>query len=226
MVCSVCGRLPPISPSMRKMNHSGLVLGRCQACYSRLKRERRRAEEVRLCVRDCGRAVPVRGRVCRTCRDEERSARAVRGRLYHTPKPLPQCACGASVPRKHRRVCDTCHALRQQPGHRDGAGLARRKGRARQKKLAYKGDRLLVCSRLYEQQGGCCAVCQKHHATIASNVDRSGLVLDHDHTTGEARALLCRTCNIAVGQIHESVDKARGLLAYCERIQLLRPGIT
>lgn len=46
--------------------------------------------------------------------------------------------------------------------------------------------------RLYEAQGGVCAICQR--ATGA----RRRLAVDHDHATGYVRGLLCKTCNYKV----------------------------
>lgn len=47
----------------------------------------------------------------------------------------------------------------------------------------------LIC----EQQGGVCAIC--------GGVNKSGrrLAVDHDHDTGNVRALLCTTCNVRIG---------------------------
>lgn len=47
--------------------------------------------------------------------------------------------------------------------------------------------------RLYDAQGGVCAICQR--ATGASR----RLSVDHDHKTGEVRGLLCRPCNTMLG---------------------------
>lgn len=43
---------------------------------------------------------------------------------------------------------------------------------------------------LWNRQGGLCAVCR----------ERPGQVIDHDHDTGLARGLLCRSCNVQEGQ--------------------------
>jgi hypothetical protein len=43
---------------------------------------------------------------------------------------------------------------------------------------------------MFNAQNGCCAICNKH----ASNFKRS-LHVDHDHSTGKIRALLCNNCN-------------------------------
>src|SRR5437899_621710 len=42
---------------------------------------------------------------------------------------------------------------------------------------------------LKKNQGDRCALCRR----------KTNLVLDHDHTTGKVRGLLCRTCNLFVG---------------------------
>lgn len=43
------------------------------------------------------------------------------------------------------------------------------------------------------------------------------LHMDHDHATGEFRALLCSPCNTALGFLKESTERIRGLATYIER---------
>ena len=43
---------------------------------------------------------------------------------------------------------------------------------------------------LLQNQGGCCAVCGKHQSKLKRRFD-----IDHDHTTGKVRGLLCGGCN-------------------------------
>lgn len=45
------------------------------------------------------------------------------------------------------------------------------------------------------------------------------LHMDHDHTTGEFRALLCNGCNTALGFLKENPERISGLRAYIERFQ-------
>ena len=47
-------------------------------------------------------------------------------------------------------------------------------------------------------QGDACAVC--------STSDLHELVVDHDHTTGKVRGLLCSRCNLALGQLKDNPD--------------------
>lgn len=38
--------------------------------------------------------------------------------------------------------------------------------------------------------------------------------VDHCHTTGKVRGLLCRRCNVSLGLVKDSAKVLRGLLAY------------
>src|SRR5262245_34143031 len=46
-------------------------------------------------------------------------------------------------------------------------------------------------ARLYQLQGGRCAICGEH---------AESLHVDHDHATGLMRGLLCQTCNVREGR--------------------------
>lgn len=48
--------------------------------------------------------------------------------------------------------------------------------------------------KLAKQQGNCCAICG-----ISRNRLASDLCVDHDHSTGKIRGLLCKTCNYNLG---------------------------
>ena len=45
----------------------------------------------------------------------------------------------------------------------------------------------------------------------------TNLVLDHDHTTGSIRGVLCGNCNSAIGMLGDSTVKVAGALAWLER---------
>lgn len=53
--------------------------------------------------------------------------------------------------------------------------------------------------RLYELQGGKCAICGDPRPLSG----RGGLVIDHDHATGARRGLLCQPCNLALPRLEE-----------------------
>lgn len=60
---------------------------------------------------------------------------------------------------------------------------------------------------LYNKQFGKCALCKRYLADT--------YVLDHNHTTGAIRGLLCRPCNSGLGMIGETpeaLDRAANYL--------------
>ncbi len=56
---------------------------------------------------------------------------------------------------------------------------------------------------MMDDQKGCCLAC-------GDSLDKPHI--DHDHKTGKVRAILCRGCNIAYGQLKERRYKIKGLL--------------
>ena len=61
-------------------------------------------------------------------------------------------------------------------------------------------------------QSSRCAICH-----VSSTLLREGLCVDHDHTTGLIRGLLCRNCNLAVGNMMDSATIAASAAAYLAR---------
>lgn len=45
----------------------------------------------------------------------------------------------------------------------------------------------------------------------------SNLCIDHDHTTGKFRGVLCQSCNLALGHLHDNPEIIHKLLNYLER---------
>ncbi len=58
------------------------------------------------------------------------------------------------------------------------------------------------------EQNGLCAICRH----VCSTGQR--LCVDHDHSTGRVRGLLCRSCNIAIGKLGDDPDLVRRALEY------------
>lgn len=64
----------------------------------------------------------------------------------------------------------------------------------------------------FVQQHGLCAICRD-----AERSDREhgvGLVVDHNHDTGEVRGLLCSRCNMAIGLLRDNPYWALDAAAY------------
>lgn len=54
---------------------------------------------------------------------------------------------------------------------------------------------------MHAAQGGACAICR-----ATTNFTFNNLCVDHDHTNGRVRGLLCLNCNTALGQFKDSTS--------------------
>lgn len=88
---------------------------------------------------------------------------------------------------------------------------------ANRKKVRFYGlkDRLGMSQAEYEalldSQGGVCAICQK------SNWNGKTPHVDHDHTTGKIRGILCHNCNYSLGLIMDDPKIAQAMVDYLEK---------
>lgn len=66
---------------------------------------------------------------------------------------------------------------------------------------------------MMEAQDGLCAICKCP--------PRPGrhLSVDHDHLTGEVRALLCNPCNSGIGHLGDSLERAEAAVEYLRKHQ-------
>lgn len=60
---------------------------------------------------------------------------------------------------------------------------------------------------------------QQYVCLICLGADATGrrLAVDHDHTTGKVRGLLCGACNTALGKMRDSPEQLRRAADYLER---------
>lgn len=66
--------------------------------------------------------------------------------------------------------------------------------------------------RLLALQGGGCAICGAE-----TSVNGQRLAVDHDHTTGAIRGLLCRSCNLGIGYFRDNPDLLARAVEYLNR---------
>src|SRR6266568_1899224 len=87
--------------------------------------------------------------------------------------------------------------------------------------VTYRGNHLLRTygltsdqyQALYDQQQGCCAACGRPE-TVVKYGKLSPLAVDHCHSTGAVRGLLCSACNRALGLLGEDPERIEALLRY------------
>lgn len=69
---------------------------------------------------------------------------------------------------------------------------------------------------MLESQNGLCAICRKPE-TIIIKGKVLRLSIDHCHTTGKIRGLLCSHCNHAIGKFEDSIDSLKAAITYLEK---------
>lgn len=67
--------------------------------------------------------------------------------------------------------------------------------------------------KMFDIQKGVCAICGlfPYHKTQRT------LAVDHNHTTGKVRALLCHKCNSAIGMLNEDVQIIQKVIEYLNK---------
>ena len=71
-------------------------------------------------------------------------------------------------------------------------------------------------SEMLERQGGKCAICQTSNFNFSHGKRPH---VDHDHTTGKVRGLLCGKCNVALGHARDDVKILESAINYLKKHQ-------
>jgi hypothetical protein len=69
-------------------------------------------------------------------------------------------------------------------------------------------------TQMYENQNGVCATCKK-----PGDGKWKKLCVDHDHKTGKVRQLLCRRCNMVLGQVFDDISLFDEYIKYLQKHQ-------
>ncbi len=70
-------------------------------------------------------------------------------------------------------------------------------------------------SQMLVKQGGCCGICGVEENKALYGLNKSlNFAVDHCHTTGKVRGLLCNQCNRALGMFYDDKDIVKKALDY------------
>lgn len=67
---------------------------------------------------------------------------------------------------------------------------------------------------MFRDQKGLCAICGKKETRKSRHGGICKLSIDHSHTTGKVRGLLCIKCNFGIGQFDEDVERLLKTIKY------------
>ncbi len=70
--------------------------------------------------------------------------------------------------------------------------------------------------RIFAAQNGACAICGSSDSKAEIGGKKVKLHVDHCHSTGQVRGLLCAKCNLGLGSFEDSPDFLRAAADYLE----------
>jgi hypothetical protein len=103
--------------------------------------------------------------------------------------------------------CKECDKERVKKRHQDNPERTRNNDLKRN-----YGITLAEHKQMFEEQKGLCAICKKE-----GDGKWKKLCVDHDHKTGKVRQLLCRNCNMVLGQVGDNVQNLQNMIEYLTR---------
>jgi hypothetical protein len=141
----------------------------------------------------------------------------------HCPQGHPYSGDNLYIqPGSGSRMCKACRyesAKRYRLNNPESTRATRKKWYERTGKAYYTPERRraeylrltyglspLDMAALVLEQGGRCALCKEERI----------LIVDHDHNSGEVRALLCNNCNAGLGMFEDSVQRLSQAIGYLE----------
>jgi hypothetical protein len=149
------------------------------------------------------------GKVCRECGLEKpldqfgtyKPTGKPEGKVYlrHICKPCNYEVNGETTEQRHARQMQAYYKNHEK---------SKKNARERRRKATKH-----IYESFFESQGGVCAICgNPETATLNGRV--KALALDHCHTTGKYRGLLCTCCNTALGQAKDDVTILENMIRY------------
>jgi hypothetical protein len=106
-------------------------------------------------------------------------------------------------------VCKQCDRERVKKRHKENPERTRNNDLKRN-----YGITLDEHTQMYENQNGVCAICKG-----VGDGKWKKLCVDHDHETGKVRQLLCRNCNMVLGQVRDNVNLLEEMIKYLQKHQ-------
>lgn len=200
--CSRCRLLKPVSEYAPSAVKNGC--GNCRACQQLYTSAYQKANPEK--SRAYGRA---------SYRRNLETARA-RGRKKQNARRAAQPEATKEYQRRYYRAAPP--AVKAKMAASSASWRARNPERVRARDLAKYGLTPAEYDRILATQGGGCACC-------GSKKNKSGrrMFVDHDHSTGAVRGLLCHHCNAGIGHLGDTLEGVKRAVAYLERVQQQLP---
>ena len=103
--------------------------------------------------------------------------------------------------------CKTCTVARTVEYNRANSTSVRSQYLKRNYGLTYEQFESMLTD-----QYNCCAICGSKEPGGRHN----RFCVDHNHETGKVRGLLCKSCNIALGEVEDNIHTLKSMIEYLE----------
>ena len=70
---------------------------------------------------------------------------------------------------------------------------------------------------MLQQQNFVCAICLRPETFLGRGGKIRPLCVDHCHTTGKVRGLLCNSCNVALGNLNDDYQRILNAAEYIRK---------
>ena len=142
-------------------------------------------------------------RHCKTCRKEVMRLRREGTQVGYANARKTHCAQGHPYDEKN-----TIYSKTSKGGPRRWCKICEKANQARQRVKKY-GITLEDYAEMLSKQGNKCGICEREFIRPAH--------IDHNHSTGKVRGLLCYSCNVSIGHFQEDLSTLKKAVAYLEQ---------
>lgn len=114
-----------------------------------------------------------------------------------------------------REVVNWSDPVEKAKAHREHRGRFRIKFRDKQLRKSF-GMTIDDYTRMLSEQSGVCAICFQPETSLRWG-NLQPLAVDHCHTSGKVRGLLCHKCNVGIGSFSDDPDRLMRAAEYVKR---------
>jgi hypothetical protein len=108
----------------------------------------------------------------------------------------------------YQKECKDCNRIRKYKWHQTEEGKLSSANTKLKRRFGITLDQF---NKMYEQQNGKCLICEATESNLGHR-----LAVDHCHTTGKIRGLLCKSCNVSLGGFKDNVNSLYRAIKYLE----------
>jgi len=127
-------------------------------------------------------------------------------------KRANQSEAGKASKRKHKASIQNYRAIESKRWRDADPERAKDRNRRTNYRVKY-GMELEEVEKMFEAQNYCCAICHKP-TKLGGKLNAK---VDHCHSTGKVRGILCHACNIGIGFLEDNILVLESAIAYLKR---------